>query len=273
MKKIFLALAAVSLVALCSCEKPNRDFTFIHMTDTQVGFLDESEGFALTDSLMHAAVEAVNRVHPAFVVITGDLLHNPADTLQAQIFKKNLALIDKGIDVYALPGNHDYTKFTPETQARFLDFMGYDRFSFKLNGVACIGIDSCRIKDDDVQAEEEQWNWLENELKNAQDCSQIYLFMHCPVIRETKDEAEDYFNFSAADREKYMELFKRYNVTAIFSGHTHAGYMSELDGIKMVNAGPVCPPLEHGFSGLAVVKVSENGFDYHYDSADRIGVE
>ena len=64
------ALAATLLLLLtASC---NRPFVFIQLTDTQIGFGDKTEGYVWSDSLMCLAVDAVNRVRPACVIITGE---------------------------------------------------------------------------------------------------------------------------------------------------------------------------------------------------------
>ena len=270
MKKLTILFLVFTAALLFSCTPKVENFTFMHLSDTQVGFLDESEDFHLCDSLLKASVEAVNRIKPSFVVITGDLIHKPDNLLQKQIFTSRIAQIDPSRKVYCLPGNHDYIKYTKESHDAYMEFMGYDRFSFVYNNCACIGFDSCPIKDGVLEKEEEQFLWMQGELEKAQKCAKIFLFAHCPVIREKIDEEEDYFNFSVAQREKYMSLFKKYNVTAVFTGHTHEGFRTEYDGIQYVNAGPVCPPLGKGFSGLAVVNVTNEGFEYNYLPAIEI---
>ncbi|MBQ0081327.1 MAG: metallophosphoesterase [Alistipes sp.] len=267
MKKLSIVSLALIVALFVGCTPKVEDFTFMHLSDTQVGFLDESEDYHVCDSLLKASVDAVNRVKPAFVVITGDLIHKPDDLLQKEIFKKRIAEIDPSVKVYCLPGNHDYIKYTEQSHDVYMEFIGYDHFSFVYNNCACIGFDTCPIKDGALEKEQEQLSWMTSELEKAQKCAKIFLFAHCPVIREKIDEEEDYFNFSKPQREKYMSLFKKYNVTAVFTGHTHEGFRTEYDGIKYVNAGPVCPPLGKGISGLAVVKVTNEGFDYNYSSA------
>ncbi|MBQ2222234.1 MAG: metallophosphoesterase, partial [Bacteroidales bacterium] len=173
----------------------------------------------------------------------------------------------------ALPGNHDERPYTSETHAAFLAFNGYDRFSFMLDGVAFIGFDSCPIKDGDVAAEEEQLDWLKAELTAARKARQILLFTHCPVVRETLDEPEDYFNFSIPKREEYLSLFKEYGVDALFAGHTHTCYYTEIDGIQFITAGPVGSPLHNGFSGLNVVKAAPDGITYQYTTCPEATVD
>jgi len=270
MKKILL-LAAIALSAGACCN--NKTVTFMHLSDPQIGFLDTTAHYAQSDSLMGLAVEAVNRIKPACVVITGDLVNNTADVEQKAVYERRLAEIDPSIPVFALPGNHDERPYTSENHAAFLAFNGYDRFSFTKDGVAFIGFDSCPIKDGDVAAEEEQLDWLKAELTAARKARQILLFTHCPVIRESLDEPEDYFNFSIPKREEYLALFKEYGVDALFAGHTHTCYYTEIDGIQFITAGPVGSPLHDGFSGLNVVKAAPDGITYQYTACPEATVE
>ena len=143
MKKIVFAALAALLLASCG----PRDFVFMQLSDPQVGFRDKTEGYTQSDSLMKLAVAAVNRIKPAAVVITGDLVNHTDDELQKEIYKRNIAAVDSSIPLYALPGNHDMRPWTPEHHDEFLQFNGYDRFSFKLNDCSFIGFDSCCIKD------------------------------------------------------------------------------------------------------------------------------
>ena len=264
MKKLLTAMASAILI-LSSCGP--RELTFIQMSDPQVGFRDKTEGYVQSDSLMGLAIEAVNRIKPPFVIITGDLVNHTDDSLQKAIYKRNIAAIDKAVKVYELPGNHDMRPWTEEHHNEYLDFVGYDRFSFREGGCAFIGFDSCCIKDTIVAVAAEQKEWLTKELAGAKGCRHIFLFTHCPIFRESIDEEEDYFNFSKPQREEYLGLFKQYGVSAVFAGHTHKDYSSEYEGIKLIIAGPVGTPLHGGYSGLNVIRVTRDGFTATYSSA------
>lgn len=258
MRRSILALTLLLAVA-CNSFQP---FTFVHMSDTQIGFIDSSPAYTHSDSLMKAAVEASNALNPAYVFITGDLLNDPVNAVQDSVFRVRLA--DVEAPVYLVPGNHDYLGFTREKQADYIAHRGYDRFSFQDKGCAFIGIDSNCIKEEVADAEQEQWDWLVAQLKAAKKCKYTFVFLHCPVIRETLDEKEDYFNFSIPQREKYLGLFKEMGVDAIFAGHTHQEYVSEVDGIKLFTAGPVANALGHGTPGYNVVTVTADGIQAIY---------
>ena len=258
MKSLFIAIALL----LGTPGEPFEPFMFVQMSDPQIGFMDRSAGFTQTDSLFKAAVDAVNAISPVLVVMTGDLIHAPDNAVQDSIYCVRVAELQA--PVYTIPGNHDYMGFTREKQAAFIAKHGYEHFSFREHGCAFIGMDSNCIKDGVKEAEDEQWAWLEQELAAAQDCKYTFVFVHCPVIRESMDEREDYSNFNMEQRRRYVDLFKKYGVDVVFAGHTHQEYDVTIEGIRFFTTGPVSNGLGHGKPGYAVIKVDENGVDATY---------
>ena len=243
--KLRVFLPALLLLAACGPEP----FTFVQMSDTQIGFIDDSPAYTHSDSLMKAAVAGVNALHPAYVFVTGDLVDNPADPVQDSVFRVRMA--DLEAPAYVLLGNHDARR-------------GDARFSFLDSGCAFVGMDSNCIKDRAEEAEREQWDWLEKELSAAASCRYTFVFLHCPVIRESIDEPEDYFNFSMEKRRQYIDLFRKYGVDAVFAGHCHRAYSGEYEGIRFVTAGPVSNALGGGTPGYNMVQVSRRGVAVDY---------
>ena len=251
-------IAALALVLALSCNR-FEPFVFVQMSDPQIGFIDKSPAYAHSDSLMKAAVDAANALNPAYLFVTGDLVNDPKDPVQDSVYRTRIAEVQA--PVYVVPGNHDVRGFTREKQAEYIALRGYDHFSFRERGCAFIGIDTNCIKDGAEEAEAEQWAWLEKELSAAKDCRYTFVFLHCPVIRETLDEPEDYFNFSHEQRRKYIDLFKQAGVDVVLAGHTHQEYDTEIEDIRFVAAGPVGNALGHGTPGYNVVQVGPDGVE------------
>lgn len=258
MKALLLAIALM----LGHQNGPFEPFTFVQLSDPQIGFMDRSAGFTQSDSLFKAVVDATNALNPEFVIMTGDLVNAPDDAVQDSVYRVRLAELKA--PVYTIPGNHDYMGFTREKQADFIAKRGADRFAFKHHDCAFIGMDSNCIKDGVKDAEDEQWAWLEKELAAAQGSRYIFVFVHCPVIRESMDEREDNSNFNMEQRRRYVDLFKKYGVDVVFAGHTHQEYDATVEGIRFFTAGPVGNAIGHGKPGYTVVKVDENGVDATY---------
>ena len=258
MHKLLIAIALLLGVQ----SSPFEPFTFVQMSDPQIGFMDRSAGYVQSDSLFKAAVDAVNAISPALIVMTGDLVNTPGDALQDSLYCLRAAELKA--PVYVIPGNHDYMGFTREKQAAFIAKFGYEHFSFQERGCAFIGMDTNCIKDGVKEAEDEQWAWLEKELAAAQGCKYTFVFVHCPVIRESMDEREDNSNFNMEQRRRYVDLFKKYGVDVVFAGHTHQEYDATVEGIRFFTTGPVGNAIGHGKPGYSVVKVDEDGVDITY---------
>lgn len=267
-----MILSTLAILPLVSCAGKFTPFTFVHCTDTQIGFGDNSEGFVHSDSLLNAAVNAINELKPEFAVVTGDLVDNVADPLQNELFQKGMARLE--VPCFMLPGNHDYSnKWTSEIRDDYVALRGYDRFSFSKNGCAFIGIDSNCIKAKAGEAEAEQFRWLEDELRKAGKAEYTFLFLHCPIFKQDINETEDYENFPMEYRRKYIDLFKEYGVDAVLAGHTHKDYDTEYEGIRLVAANPICNGLGHGRPGFNVINVSKDGYEIVFHPTPGIDPE
>lgn len=251
----WLLVTVAFLLLLCGCT--DRSFTFVHMTDPQIGFHDASPEFIHSDTLMQRAVVLANDYAPDLVFITGDLVDKADDSLQEAIFSRDLEAI--AAPVWRVPGNHDIRGYTLEKREAYDKLRGYDRFAFRHKDCAFIGIDTNCIKDEAGEAEAEQFAWLTEELRKAKRARYTFVFLHCPVVREALDEPEDYFNFSKEARARYLALFKEYGVDAVFAGHTHCPYVTEIDGIAFYTGTAVGNCLHGARPGFNVVRVTKKG--------------
>ena len=99
-------------------------FFFIQLSDPQLGMFTENRDFTQDAANFEFAVTAVNRLRPAFVVITGDLVHRPGDAAQIAEYRRIARKIDRDIPVYHIAGNHDVENApTPEQIQAALDGM------------------------------------------------------------------------------------------------------------------------------------------------------
>ena len=259
MRTIIRIITVLAALSCCSC-RPFEPFKFAHLTDTQIGFMDDSEGYVHSDSLFRAAATGVNEERPDLVFITGDLVDNTSDSLQNALFDEGVGRILP--PVWLVPGNHDYDKvWTPEIRDRYVSRYGYERFSFIHKKCAFIGLDTNCIIEDAPEEESRQMEWLVSELAAARRCRHIFIFIHCPIFRSSIDEPHDYSNFPIEKRKGYVSLFKESGVTAVFAGHTHAEYDFEYDGIRFVVGNPVSNSLGHGHPGYNMVDVTRDGID------------
>jgi len=92
------------LPVLCRGQQP---IFFVQMSDPQFGMYTNNHGFAQETANFEFAIANVNRIHPAFVVVTGDLVNKSADAGQLAEYKRITRQLDSAIPLYSLPGNHD----------------------------------------------------------------------------------------------------------------------------------------------------------------------
>src|SRR5205085_3166055 len=100
-------LVTALLVFLNISGRGAEPFFFIQLSDPQFGMFSNNKDFAQETANFEFAVATINRLKPAFVVITGDLVNKAGDSEQIAEFHRIAAKIDQKIRVYNMPGNHD----------------------------------------------------------------------------------------------------------------------------------------------------------------------
>ena len=235
-------------------------FFFLQLSDPQFGFIDNNKSISAETEAMNKAVTAINQLKPPFVVITGDFVNNSKSKEQIAAYKSMVAQIDSSVKVYMIPGNHDIGKVSRASIDNYKKNYGETHFSFRYGDCAFIGIDSNIIKEEDKEREEVQFKWLEQELQKTKDARFKFVFTHCSVFLKRMDEPVNYSNFSLPMREKYVHLFQKYGVNAIFAGHLHNNAYGKVGNMEMITIGPVGKVLGTGYQGMNLVKVYPDRF-------------
>lgn len=235
-------------------------FFFLQLSDPQFGFIDNNKSISAETEAMNKAVTAINQLKPPFVVITGDFVNNSKSKEQIAAYKSMIAQIDSSVKVYMIPGNHDIGKVSRASIDNYKKNYGETHFSFRYGDCTFIGIDSNIIKEEDKEREEVQFKWLEQELQKTKDARFKFVFTHCSVFLKRMDEPVNYSNFSLPMREKYVRLFQKYGVNAIFAGHLHNNAYGKVGNMEMITIGPVGKVLGIGYQGMNLVKVYPDRF-------------
>ena len=235
-------------------------FFFLQLSDPQFGFMDNNKSISAETEAMNKAVTAINQLKPPFVVITGDFVNNSKSKEQIAAYKSMIAQIDSSVKVYMIPGNHDIGKVSRSSIDNYKKNYGETHFSFRYGDCAFIGIDSNIIKEEDKEREEVQFKWLEQELQKTKDARFKFVFTHCSVFLKRMDEPVNYSNFSLPMREKYVRLFQKYGVNAIFAGHLHNNAYGKVGNMEMITIGPIGKVLGTGYQGMNLVKVYPDRF-------------
>ena len=246
-----------------------QPFFFIQLTDPQFGMFTDNTNFVQETVNFEFAVATVNRLKPAFVVITGDLVNKPGDAAQIAEYRRIVAKVDRAIPVYDVAGNHDVENVpTPATIAAYTNRFGPDHFTFRHGEFVGVVLNSSVIhspqKSGDQLATQEQWLNAELERIRAEKPRHIVVFQHHPWCLASEDEADQYFNIPRGRRDRYFALFREYGVKYLFCGHYHRNAIAKLKDMEVITTGPVGRPLGGDVSGLRVAIVRDGRIDHRY---------
>src|SRR3954452_20254615 len=93
-------------------------FFWVHASDPQFGMYTGNKDFAQETANWEFVIANVNRLKPAFLVVTGDLTNQEGNAAQIAEYKRINKKLDPAIHLYSVPGNHDVGNDpTPETLA------------------------------------------------------------------------------------------------------------------------------------------------------------
>lgn len=273
LKLIFAALLLLIITGSSSAQKNKSSdpFFFIQLTDPQFGMHTSNNGFGKETELYEKAVSAINRLQPDFVVITGDFVNKDDDRLQVEEFKRITATISPNIPVYFTPGNHDIGQSPSQREIdKFIADYGHDRFSFKHKNNIFIGLNSVIIKANTPVLEQLQYEWLEKELSKGNHAKHKIIFCHHPFFIKASDEPESYSNIAVETRNRYLDLFEKQKVDAVYAGHLHNNGSAKYGNMYMITTSAVGKPLANVPSGIRIIKVYPESIESSYYGLDEI---
>jgi 3',5'-cyclic AMP phosphodiesterase CpdA len=280
MKRITIPIlrACVAIVAISASigvllARPARaaaaPFFFIQLSDPQFGMYTANADFAQETANFTFAIAAANRLRPAFVVVTGDLVNKAGDAAQIGEYRRVAATLDRAIPLYHVAGNHDVENTpTPQTIAAYTAQFGPDHYAFDAGNVRGIVLDSSLIAAPQQAREafDEQERWLRAELARARadGVRHIVVFQHHPWFLLHPGEPDDYFNIPLARRTPYLKLLEESGVQYLFAGHYHRSLLARAGAMEMIITGPVGKPLGDAKSGLRIAIVDDAGITHRY---------
>jgi hypothetical protein len=236
---------------------------FVQMSDPQFGMYTNNIGFAQETANLEFAITTANRLHPAFVIMSGDLVNKPRDPAQIAEYLRVTHELDTKIPLYNVAGNHDVGNVpTPESLEAYRKVFGKDYYTFRSGDMEGIVIDSSIIQHPEKVMDEEnkQRMWLESELKSAvvNHVKWIVVFQHIPWFLNSADEPDQYFNIPQEARRRYLKILEDSGVRYDFAGHYHRNSEGEDGSLTMVTTGPVGKPLGTATSGMRIVMLGEH---------------
>jgi len=269
MMKNLLSLLVIGIGLVVPGAASAQDFFFLQMSDPQFGMYTANASFAQETTNLELGIATANRLHPAFVVMSGDLVNKPGDKAQIEEYLRITHKLDLGIPLYSIAGNHDVGNVpTPESLAAYRQTFGKDYYSFRNGPMKGIVLNSSIIQHPEkvMDEEAEQRQWLEEELKRAiaEHVQWIVIFQHIPWFLHNADEPDQYFNIPRETRIRYLKILKDGGVRYDFAGHFHQNSEGKDDAFEMVTTGPIGKPLGDATSGIRIVSVSERGLCHRY---------
>ena len=257
------------LAALARPSHAAEPFFFIQLTDPQFGMFTDNTNFTQETVNFEFAAATVNRLKPAFVIVTGDLVNKPGDLDQITEYRRILTKIDPAIPVYDVAGNHDVENVpTPESIAAYTNRFGPDYYTFRRGDFVGVVLNSSLIHSPqkamaNLEAQE-RWLVAELEKARAEKAKHIVVFQHHPWCLSSATETNQYFNIPIERRARYFALFHKYGVNYSFCGHYHRNALARDGALEIVTTGPVGKPLGKDDSGVRVVVVRDDRIDHRY---------
>jgi len=214
-----------------------------------------------------------------FTIMLGDNLYEGAatpDDYRMKFEEPYKALLDKGVEFYAVLGNHDdplqvnYERF---------NMKGRRYYSFSPPGSILTGVATSVefFAIDSTYLDREQMAWLEEKLA-ASTADWKVCFLHHPMYTSGR-----YRLASLAQRATLESMFVRHQVNVVFSGHEHIYQRSTLQsgiqyfvsggaGSLRSGDGVMTSYIARTFSGdYHFMLVEIEGDDLHFQAISRTG--
>lgn len=198
---------------------------------------------------VHAAARAlVERVRPNLVLVTGDMVAGQKRGLDYRAMWSSFheavtdPLLEAGIIVAPAPGNHDGARgfeaerrhyveqwSDPDRAARveYVDASSYPlHYSFVHGGVFFAAVDATAVG----PLRGRQHEWLDEQLERT-DAEVKIVFGHLPIHPFARNREREIL-----DDAELEAILRRHDVDAYVSGHHHAYYPGNVDGVRHVAA-------------------------------------
>jgi 3',5'-cyclic AMP phosphodiesterase CpdA len=275
-------MAAVWVVLAATMGSPRAEapqpvaarLAFVQLSDPQFGMFTADKDFAQETANFEFAIASLNRLRPAFVIVTGDLVNKPGDVAQIAEYQRIAGKLDPAIPLYNIAGNHDVGNVpTPESLAAYRARFGKDWYTFRSGSLVGIVLNSSLIHSPggapDAAAEQERWLKGEIVAAGRSGARHVVIFQHHPWFLASAGEADQYFNIPTIRRAGLLALFQEAGVRLLVSGHYHRNAVATDGSIEAVTTGPVGKPLA-GESGIRIFSVTDAGITHKYYSLGEI---
>lgn len=267
-----MTLRVCAALLLAWSLRADAPFFFIQGSDPQFGMYEENRGFSRETANFEQFIAAANRLKPAFVIVTGDLVNRAGDPAQVKEYLRIAAKLDKSIKIHHVPGNHDFNP-TRASLAAYRETFGPDRYTFRHGTTAFFVLNSILMHSPgpltDEAAKQEAWFKHEAAKAKRNGAKRLIVFQHHPHFLLYAGEPEQYFNLPKEVRQRYLRLFQQLGVSHVFAGHYHLNMVASGDNLELITTGPIGKPRGGEVSGFRVVVVTDGGVKHEYHALDK----
>lgn len=212
-----------------------KPISFIHLTDTHVNAPGSSEVFAkfgMADKLRRVLrhIEAGER--PAFIIITGDLVHEG----QVEDYRYLRDILDEAsrelsIPIHVVLGNHDHRVPFREGYLHEAGSEAAYYYNVTIEGLRLIGLNSQVAGQHHGTVDEEQLAWLQEQLLIPAPHGTI-IALHHPMLTINGMPGEHILS----NTEQVAGILQSGDVKAILAGHVHTNNVGIYRGMCSVAA-------------------------------------
>lgn len=195
-------------------------------------------------TLLNAAIEAIHREPPDFVVFAGDMVDLGTEVQDALLLE---ALCRLQVPYHILPGNHDLGNVGQATH--YCRTFGPLNSAWTIAGYHCLALDTTNTDPNPDNwhgfVEAPAFLWLQNTLANIPADTPLLLFSHHGLVGRSQDLTCDVGNAA-----EVLALFEGRRLVAGFAGHAHrlalhwwgeAPFLT-APALSMVRENHGCPP-------------------------------
>lgn len=268
------------------------EFSFVHASDTHI-----SESTVGRTQRLRALVDSL---HPAFVLITGDLVRDALRVPEAEasgyyeLFQREATQFT--VLLWTVPGNHEVfgierhrSLVSPQhplyARGMYRHFRGPDYYSFSYGGVHFVGLNSVDIDDlwyyghvDSVQVE-----WLSRDLATLPAAMPVVTFNHIPFFTSVETvngyldgppaptaitvRGKTSFRHAVSNAGEILKRLQGHPYDLALGGHMHVREQLRFEGspIRFYQTAAVVGPSEGSglvlSSGLTVYRVRGGRID------------
>ena len=216
--------------------KTSSEFTFVAFGDTR--FHDPSDTEPANPAVRQALVAAIDKDHPAFISIGGDIVYTGENPKDWQVWDSETRIwLEHNIPIYPALGNHDLKgdeKTALENYFNRFPYLDGSRFySVRLGNCVMLVLDSALEELSGAQGD-----WLRSQMDQLPaDLDFVFFVFHHPPYTSSSDEKAYGGGHSARSREQSLAKFleERQQHTrarfVVFNGHIHNYERHEHGGI------------------------------------------